>query len=736
MRAASTESPQRSAEERSTERMLIAVAGNPNSGKTTLFNALTGLRQKVGNYPGVTVEKREGRLVGASSTTLIDLPGIYSLTPRSADEQITQDVLLGRIPGTDRPNAVLVVVDATNLERNLFLATQIIELGLPVVIACNMTDLLKEAGHHLDTEILSQCLGVPVVETVGSRRTGINQLRTALLEAGRQRPSQSASARRWKMSAPVEREIDAIASAVRQARYAPPEAADAAALLLLSMDGAADEVGVPLPVGRKVQEAHRQLEDEFGRDLSLEIVGRRYAWIAEIVEACLKRSSERRVTLTDRLDRVLTHHVWGYVFFIALMGAMFYSVFSLAGPLAEGIEDGVGALREAAADALPVGPFSDLLIHGVLAGVGAVVVFFPQIAMLFLFVSLLEDSGYMARGAFLMNRFMGRVGLHGKSFIPLLSAHACAVPSILSTRMIESPRERLATILVLPFVSCSARLPVYLLIIAACLPMGAASRAGVLSALYVLGILTAFAVAWLMRHSLLRGATGGFIIELPSYRMPRLRAVAGVVWDRCREFLVRAGTIILAVTIVLWVLMSYPKPEAERVAEFDAQRAEIMAAGGDDADAALTALQERERAETVRGSFAGRLGQFIEPAIRPLGYNWEIGVGLVASFAAREVFVSTMGIVYSVGDAEEDSGSLHAQMRAATWPDGSRLFTPLAAVSLLVFYALACQCVATLAVVKQETRSWLWPVLMFVYMTALAYLAALLVYQAGTALGF
>ncbi len=716
--------------------MLIAVAGNPNSGKTTLFNALTGLRQKVGNYPGVTVEKREGRLVGASFTTLIDLPGIYSLTPRSSDEQIAQDVLLGRIPGTDRPKAVLVVVDATNLERNLFLATQIIELGLPVVIACNMTDLLKEAGHHLDTEILSQCLGVPVVETVGSRRTGINRLRTALLEAGRQvPPSQAASTRRWKMSAPVEREIDAIASAVRQARYAPPEAADAAALLLLSMDGAAGKDGVPLPVRQKVQEAHGQLEGEFGRDLSLEIVGRRYAWIAEIVEACLKRSSERRITLTDRLDRVLTHHIWGYVFFIALMGAMLYCVFALAEPLAEGIEDGVGALREAAAGALPAGPFSDLLIHGVLAGVGAVVVFFPQIAMLFLFVSLLEDSGYMARGAFLMNRFMSRVGLHGKSFIPLLSAHACAVPSILSTRMIESPRERLATILVLPFVSCSARLPVYLLIIAACLPMSAAGRAGVLSALYVLGILTAFAVAWLLRRSLLRGATGGFIIELPSYRMPRLRAVAVVVWDRCREFLVRAGTIILAVTIVLWVLMSYPKTDAERTADFDTQRAELMAAEGD-TGAALNALREREQAETVRGSFAGRLGQFIEPAIRPLGYNWEIGVGLVASFAAREVFVSTMGIVYSVGDAEEDSGSLHAQMRAATWPDGSRLFTPVVAVSLLVFYALACQCVATLAVVKQETNSWLWPVLMFGYMTALAYLAALLVYQVGTALGF
>jgi len=718
---------------------LVAVAGNPNSGKTTLFNALTGLRHKVGNYPGVTVEKREAHLFGDPSVTLIDLPGVYSLTPRSPDEAIARDVLLGRVPGTRRPDAVLVVVDATQLERNLFLATQIIELGLPTVVACNMIDLVESAGHRLDTEALSQRLGVPVVPTVGPRALGINRLREALLSACRRpRETDGQPSRRWRLPSPIEDHVGAVAHALCEARCIEPEAADGTAQLLLSGDGDDLDPSLPAPVRGKVQQVRQRLADEFGDDLSREMVGRRYAWITEVVEGCLARNPTKKTSLTDRLDRILTHRVWGYVCFAAVMALMFYSVFILADPLAEALATGVGYLKAVCARYVPPGVFHDLLRDGVLSGVGAVLVFFPQIAILFLIIALLEDSGYMARGAFLMNRFMSRVGLHGKSFIPLLSAHACAVPSILATRTIDAPRERLVTILVLPFVSCSARLPVYTLLIAACLPIGRVWRAAVLCGLYGLGIGTAFLAAWLIKKGSPHGSSPGFIIELPPYHLPHAKTVLLLVWERCKQFLVRAGTIILAVTVVLWALTSYPR-DAERAAFYQARRAALLAESGANGSEAireaLVALDRQEKADNLRHSFAGRLGRVVEPVIRPLGFNWEIGVGLISSFAAREVFVSTMGIVYSVGEADERSASLLGQIRAATWPDGSKLFTPLVAVGLLVYYVLACQCIATLAVVKQETNSWRWPALMFLYMTGLAYLAALLIYQAGTALG-
>jgi len=717
---------------------LVAVAGNPNSGKTTLFNALTGLRHKVGNYPGVTVEKREAYLSGNRSIQLLDLPGIYSLSARSPDETISRDVLLGNAPDTPRPDAILVVADATNLERNLFLASQVIELGIPTVVACNMMDLLQRAGHKLDVEKLANLLGVPVIATVGPRRQGMDAVRSAL-ESACSSTSDASAHRQWSLGEPLEREVQAVASAIVSGGYADATAAEGAAVLLLSEGQSCGYERLPEAVRQSVAAAQKRLAAECDKDVSFEMIASRYAWLREVVDSCLTRSKTHKQSTTDRLDRILTHPLWGHLVFAVLMALMFYSIFALADPLMGFIQDGVSRLQAAVTLLLPAGVFRDLLRNGILAGVGSVLMFFPQICILFLFIALLDDSGYMARAAFLMNRLMNRLGLHGKSFIPLLSCHACAIPGIMAARTIENPRDRLATILVAPLMSCSARLPVYTLLIAACLPVSAPSRAGVMLAMYALGIVTAGAVAKVFKRTLLKGPASGFIIELPPYRMPRPKAVFLVMWDRSRLFLTKAGTIILAITIVLWALTSYPK-SAERAARYEAMRAALIrSADGQgvaaEIEAQLAGLKERENAENIRQSFAGRVGRAIEPVIRPLGFNWEIGIGLLASFAAREVFVGTMGIVYSVGEAEETSTPLLQQIQAATWPDGSPVFTPLVAVGLMVFFVLACQCVGTIAVVRQETNSWRWPIFMLTYTSVVAYVAALLIHQVGSALG-
>ncbi len=715
----------------------VAVAGNPNCGKTTLFNALTGLRHKVGNYPGVTVEKREANLFGDSPIRLLDLPGIYSLSARSPDEAISQDILLGRAADTPRPDAVLLVVDATALERNLFLASQIIELGLPTVLACNMMDLLKQAGHHLDLDKLSGRLGVPVIPTIGPRGQGMNAVRESLEAACLPDAASPPRQRAWTLSEPAEREVKRIASLVRERRYADERSADGAALLLLSEDSKPGDGDPEAPLRLAVREARERLARECGEDVTFELTARRYAWLREIVDDCLNRSVEQKRSMNDRIDQVLTHRVWGKLCFALVMGALFYGVFALAEPLMGYIQESIGWLQNEITAKVPAGLVRDLLRDGVVAGVGAVVAFFPQICILFMFLALLEDSGYMARAAFLMNRLMSRVGLHGKSFIPLLSSHACAIPGILAARTIENPRDRLTTILVAPLMSCSARLPVYTLLIAAALPLGATAKAGVMFTMYGLGIVTAFVVARVLKGTLLRGPAPGFIIELPPYRLPRLRSVLWVMWDRSKLFLTRAGTIILAMTILLWFMTTFPRSK-EMAQRYEAEEERLTRTIVDEVERTdqLAELAQRASADFIRHSLAGRLGLLIEPAIRPLGFNWEIGIGLVGSFAAREMFVSTMGIVYSVGDTDEVSTPLIEQMRAAKWPDGRLLYTPLVAVSLMVFYVLACQCLSTVAVVRQETNSWRWPIFLIVYMTGLAYAASFVVYQVGRAMGF
>ncbi len=719
--------------------MLIAVVGNPNCGKTTLFNALTGLRQKVGNYPGVTVEKREGVVAGEPSLRLLDLPGTYSLCARSLDEQITRDVLLGRLPDTPRPDAVLIVVDSTNLERNLFLATQVIELGLPAVIACNVMDLLEQGGHALDVQKLSAALRVPVVPTVAHRGRGLDKLRSALKSVCTQAPV--ARPRLWRLSKPLESEIAQIASAMTASGFADGASADGAALLWLNEGRLPERNHLPPSVRDSISAAFHRLDETEHADVSTAMTVSRYDWLGKVVDSSLRRSDRSARSTSDRLDQIFTHKFWGMLTFAGMMACLFYSIFVLAGPLMQWIETGVGWTQDMAGRLLPPGALLDLVRNGIIAGVGNVIVFFPQICILFLFIALLEDTGYMARAAFLMDRIMSRVGLHGKSFIPLLSSHACAIPGIMAARTIESPKDRLATILVAPLMSCSARLPVYTVLIAACLPGSAWTKAGVMLSMYALGITAALTMATLFKKTLLRGPTPAFILELPPYRIPRPFAVVRVMWDRSKLFLTRAGTVILAITIVLWALMNFPKSSAIH-ATYEAKRQALAASGKvDDASSNpqsairnSQSLDAAESAEQLQHSFAGRLGHFIEPAIKPLGYDWKIGIGIIASFAAREVFVGTMGIVYSVGKANEESTPLREQIAHATWPDGTRVYTPLVAIGLMVFYVLACQCVCSSAGDRRETNSWRWPLFMFTYMSVLAYVGALAVYQIGSAL--
>lgn len=689
---------------KATREMLIAIVGNPNCGKSTLFNALTGLKQKVANYPGVTVEKREGSCMSqhGKRMRLIDLPGAYSLNARSPDEAVVRDVLLGRRADTPRPDAVVLVADASNLERNLYLTTQVLELGVPAVLVLNMMDVAEAKQWRIDLEELQKRLGVPIVPMQASVGKGIIELKAAISR---------------KLEAPVRHhppmppELTAALDQVRRDLVGAGALHHVGGLLeslYVISDHDPEHYGIPNEHLSKIDAAHDALEKQFP-GWEDELAAARYASVEELLTGVLRRPERDEATFTDKLDAVLLHPVWGIVSLIGIMTVLFYTVFRVAeGPMGW-IEAGTAALGGWVEAHMSEGDLRDLIVNGVIAGVGGVVIFLPQILILFFFIGIMEDSGYMSRVAFIMDRLMGRVGLNGKSFVPFLTSYACAVPGIMATRTIASLKDRIVTILVTPLASCSARLPVYSLMIAAMFPASAvpaSSKALIMLSMYALGTFGAFALAWVFNRTLMKGESSLMVLEMPSYKRPAVRHLLLYMLERAKIFLRRAGTVILGLSILLWAAMTYPKtPEADASAQ-------------------------------LANSLAGQAGHVIEPLIKPLGFDWKIGIGLIASFAAREVFVSTMSIVYAVEADDEDTTPLREHMRAETWADGSAVFTPLVCVSIMVFFVFAMQCLSTVAVVKRETNGWKWPLFQIGYMTALAWLGSFVVYQGGKLFGF
>jgi ferrous iron transport protein B len=721
---------------------LVAIAGNPNTGKTTLFNQLSGARGKVGNYPGVTVERHTAmlELEGHGEVQLMDVPGTYSLSARSREEQLAIQAVAGLHP-LERPDLVVCVVDATQLVRNLYLVLQLIELGLPVVVGLNMSDRLEETGQTLDVAALEHELGVPCVPLVASKGQGLGELRKALARV-LSRPELGRPGWRWESEDPL------LASDVRAvAKHLPAEwtqgddgRARALALwALLSLDEADELAEIP-PALRTAVERKRKLAEASMRKLDEEIIRVRYDWLDARAKLFL-RDKGAGTSRTDRLDRVLLHPALGFLLFLGLMTVVFQALFAGADPVIGWIEALFAWLGERASALLPEGWVADLVANGLVAGVGSVLVFLPQILLLFFFLGILEDTGYMARVAFLMDRVMKVLGLHGRAFVPMLSGYACAVPAIMATRTMERQRDRLLTMLVIPLMTCSARLPVYGLLIAAMVPLGGTgpfTQGLMLAGMYLFSTVIALVAAAVLGRTVLRGPRVPFLLEMPPYRVPHWPSVARMMWEKSFVFVKEAGTVILACTVAMWALLSFPHRRGDEALEVLTAQAEITQATieGREPATSIADVERRLAAERLHASYGGRLGRALEPAIAPLGFDWKIGVGLIGAFAAREVFVSTMAVVYGLADGDDAAPALRSKIRAEVRPDGTKLYTPLVCLSLMVFFALSCQCMSTLAIVKRETRSWRWPSFLFAYMTMLAWVASFVVYQGGKLLGF
>jgi ferrous iron transport protein B len=704
----------------------IAVIGNPNSGKSTLFNRLTGMRQTTGNYPGVTVEKHAGTLqLESSAIELVDLPGIYCLGGYSADERIAVDMILGRIADTPAPDGLLVVLDATHLYQGLYLLQQLMEMQVPIVVALTMTDVATASGIDISIEVLQRHMdGIhihPVVATTGRGLDGLKEALASVMEVHTPAipeswPELSETADRLTLQADNSMQrIDVI-----QALLHPDSS---------QSDRLAELLGEPL-----LSQTRASL---FGSEPPQAVEARhRYEWVRSVLD-----EAQQQAMLLDRFGaKVLRwmNRPWpATLMFFAVMALVFQAVFSWATPLMDAIDSGASMLGSWVNSSLPAGAISSFIADGVIAGVGSVLVFLPQILILFLFIIVLEDSGFLARAAFLMDRVMRTVGLSGQSVIPMLSSFACAVPAIMATRVIPDRRDRIATILAAPFMTCSARLPIYALLIAAFVPdesVGWFNLQGlVLLGLYLLGILGGLITAWLMKRSALRGPKPQFSLALPEFRWPNLQTVFIKLMQRARIFLKRAGTVIFSVAIIVWALAYFPRSETIQT---DLHNAVVQAEtnfSGEQLAAELRGLENSASAAQLSHSFLGRAGMFIEPVFKPLGWDWRVSAAVIAGFPAREVVVAVMGTIYAVGE-EANEASLTAKLRSATWPDGRPVFTLPMVLGLLLFYAWCLQCAATLAIIRRETNSWRWPIFAWTYMTVIGYSGALLIYQVGSAL--
>ncbi len=725
----------------------VVLLGNPNAGKSTLFNALTGAQAQISNWTGTTVERMEAALHlpgHDGAIAVVDVPGTYSLAARSPDERIAIDAVLGR--DGPPPDVVLALVDAPRLQRSLYLVLQLLELNVPVVVALNLMDEARAEGVEPDAARLQASLGVPVLPIVARSGEGLDALRGALVQALRE-PVAPGGPHGWTevLRADADEVVAAFPPGLAALARGDVERARALARwLLLSVDASATLRGEP-DVPRAAIEAVQARARAAGRDLEGEIVGQRYAWIDAHAPGWIRRDARAdQPRLSDRIDRVLLHPASGALVFGVVMALVFQALFAWSDPAIGFIEGvfawvggGVGGVMDALVSVAPgwLGDplviSRDLIVDGIIGGVGAILVFLPQIGLLFLFIALLEDVGYLARAAHLMDRLLRAAGLPGRAFVPLLSGFACAVPAILSTRSMPRFRDRLLTMMVIPLTSCSARLPVYTLMIAALFPASVPwwpvdVRPSALFGMYLLStVVTLIGAAVLGRLMLPQEATPEFL-ELPPYRVPHLPTVGRTVIARMGDFVREAGQVILVATVVLWALLYFPRYGPEDVLSAD----EIAAVADPAEQEALAAPRALER------SFAGRLGKTIEPALTPLGYDWRIGIGLIGAFAAREVFVSTLGVVYGVGEVDEEDEGLRDRIREARRPDGTRVYTPLTGLSIMVFFAFAFQCLSTLAVLRRETGGWRWPAFIVGYMSVLAWVAAFAVYQGGRWLGF
>lgn len=692
---------------------VIGLIGNPNVGKTALFNALTGHQRHVANYPGVTVDIAKGlvRSPRAGLMELLDLPGTYSLSALSPDEMIVTDVLTGRAAEHARPECILIVLDATNLRRNLYLLSQVLEFGLPIVVAVNMIDLAAHRGLTIDCARLSANLGLPVVPIVATQAYSITPLLEAIDDVRRSTRPQQPN----RPPLPL-----AIHDATRT--FAPNLHPAERLRVLLDAEGYAEQRFLEETGDLKALTAARESIAHAGIHSSKVLVEARYAWADEILAGVEQRAAKQSRSWTARLDAILTHPVGGYAILAAVLFIVFQSIFAWAGPFMERIDLVFTWLAAQAAAALPAGVFRSLVADGIIAGVGGVLVFLPQIMILFGLITLLEECGYLARAAYLLDRPMRVVGLSGRSFVPILSGFACAIPAIMAARTIPNFRERFVTIMITPLMSCSARLPVYALIIGAFIP--ATTYAGgwinlqglVLLGMYLVGFLAAAPAAWVLHLATQRGPTASFLLELPSYKRPRLKSVFRRMGVAGREFVVKAGTIILLVNLIVWALAYFPHDAAIETPI----AAQAAAESWDDAQ-----LESTIEGAHLRNSYLGRLGRAIEPAIAPLDWDWRIGVGVLASFPAREVIVATLGTLFNLGaDVDESSPTLMGALANAETPDGAAVFTIPVALSVMVFFALCAQCNATLVVIGRELKSWKWPVISFVGMTAMAFIGA------------